>query len=385
MNTTIKGLLKISTFQSFRLVAGEKGLDRQVGAAGILDFEFVEGLGEARPAVFARNSFVISSLLFAKNDKELLITVMKRLIEYGIAGFAYKTVFYKELPQEILDLAEENQIPFFSFGDEVYFEEIIYRIIGEVQAWSGLQAVQEQVRRLMEEELAGGEIRDLTTEINPQLKQYFGAVLFSSREYKSSEIVKNCVMDDRLKSKVILAPYQGDVAVVLSRSEQGDLKALLLDVLEACGLDETSLTIGYSSTYSEKEALARALKEARCAKIVASIEHKREVKYPQIGQYQILIQEIKRESLQSYMEQYLKPISGAKQENRELMKTAVQYILAKGDMEQAAERLFCHKNTIRYRVNKLHQLLDEASETNTFYENLATAVKIYLINDYLKY
>lgn len=61
------------------------------------------------------------------------------------------------------------------------------------------------------------------------------------------------------------------------------------------------------------------------------------------------------------------------------MHTAIEYVLAKGDAVKTAERLFCHKNTIRYRIGKLQEKLDPDSNEKEFYQNLAIAVKIYLL------
>ena len=79
------------------------------------------------------------------------------------------------------------------------------------------------------------------------------------------------------------------------------------------------------------------------------------------------------------MENYLGPLFEDEEKDQELLHTAVEYILEKGDTLKTAENLFCHKNTIRYRIGKLQEKLDPKANEKEFYQNLAMAIKIYLL------
>lgn len=46
-------------------------------------------------------------------------------------------------------------------------------------------------------------------------------------------------------------------------------------------------------------------------------------------------------------------------------------------------KLFCHKNTVRYRLSKLHEILDPYSNDKEFHENLSIAVRIYMLSQFL--
>ena len=67
------------------------------------------------------------------------------------------------------------------------------------------------------------------------------------------------------------------------------------------------------------------------------------------------------------------------QVNEEQLATAIAFVLAKGNYDDAAERLICHKNTVRYRLNRIQKKLDPGKTEAEFYENLAVAIKLYLI------
>lgn len=74
------------------------------------------------------------------------------------------------------------------------------------------------------------------------------------------------------------------------------------------------------------------------------------------------------------------PVQG---ERNVLLETACVYILSKGDLDETAAKLFCHKNTVRYRLSKLHEILDPYSNDKEFHENLSIAVRIYMLSQFL--
>lgn len=80
------------------------------------------------------------------------------------------------------------------------------------------------------------------------------------------------------------------------------------------------------------------------------------------------------------MEEYLSPLLN---NNEDLLSTACTYIKSRGDLDKTAEALYCHKNTIRYRLNKIHELLDPNSNEKEFNENLSIAIRIYLFSQFL--
>lgn len=55
-----------------------------------------------------------------------------------------------------------------------------------------------------------------------------------------------------------------------------------------------------------------------------------------------------------------------------------------GDVVKTAEELFCHKNTIRYRMGKIQELIDPKSSDKSFYETLSIAVRIYMLRDFIR-
>ena len=113
--------------------------------------------------------------------------------------------------------------------------------------------------------------------------------------------------------------------------------------------------------------------------MVAEIQQEEVEFYKNLGVYKLIISDIHSSSMEEYMKTYLGPVFEEEEKESGLLHTAIGYVLEKGDSLRTAERLFCHKNTIRYRIGKIQEKLDPNANEKEFYQNLAMAVKIYLL------
>ena len=133
------------------------------------------------------------------------------------------------------------------------------------------------------------------------------------------------------------------------------------------------------------DGIDRVIQQAYWAQAVAEIENETTKNYKDLGVYKLIISDIHASGIAEYMEDYLQPLFEDLEKDPELLHTAIEYILAKGDSQRTADRLFCHKNTIRYRLGKIHERLDPTVNEREFYQNLAIAIKIHLLLEKYKY
>ena len=116
MAITILEAMKLPTFKDFDLVAGYRGLDREIQRASILDYEYESSLFD-KPiqTYFEKEDFVISSLIYAKDDQSLILESVKGLISDGVSGLAIKNIYYDELPEKVIKYANQMDFPIFMF------------------------------------------------------------------------------------------------------------------------------------------------------------------------------------------------------------------------------------------------------------------------------
>lgn len=381
MAITIKDIIKLHSLQAFRLLAGKSGLDKPVTVAGILDHEFLDADKPFKVEAFDRNSFVISSLLFAKENKQLILPAVEGLFKAGVSGFAFKTVIFDELPREVLEYAERHAFPIFSFNG-VEFENVIFEIMDAVKSEDHMLILEKNIGKMIEQNLTRSEIMILAKGISAGFRQNAQIAYISNIDMDRSAVretvLKRFYANAELPGKAVMCSYKDDLIIIITMPElqQNKFDIILEEIVDYCGINENAV-VGLSNTHSSYEGMDYCLREGYYASLVGRIEGRSRVRYEKIGTYQMLLPKRNSDEQIAFMFGYLGPILG----QEEQLKTAIQYVLAAGDINETAARLICHKNTVRYRINKLHEILDEEASDFAFYENLSTAVKIYLIKN----
>lgn len=380
MYLTIYDLLDLPSLQGFRLLTGHSGLNNPVRSVGVLDFEFSQAADYSREDVFSRDSFVISSLLFARQAPEKILPALQQLIELGVAGLGIKTVIFRQLPQAVIDYANRKAFPIFLFPDEAYFENIIYDIMNRINQSDQLLELEKILERLISQApdgpLPDSLIRRIFRTPKPYCQAVFVRLLYSTGASFAS-LLNNYFRSPSDKSLATVARYV-DQLVVLVHHDQPDQTTFDLitsEVLHHCRLPGTSYQLAYG-TIQPPAQLAQTIKQAHNASLVNQIEQLSEIRYEDLGTYQLLVNLTDHPAARAFHRRYLAPIA----QDHELMETALVFVLSGGDIARAADTLDCHKNTIRYRLSKMKEKLSPGQTDWQFWETLSLAIKLYLLD-----
>lgn len=386
MKLTVKDLFNIPILSNFKLIAGSGGLNKPVNFVEILDFEFAQGVSLPRDHIFDGESIALTSLLFAKDDPDLITSAVKSLFDLNVSALAYKPILFKELPKEALDFANANNFPILEFGGDEYFEPIILAINQELAKDNDIAAIERDLIRVVEQDMTPKEEAKLYKKINIKFKNFVRVVSIKDPAHNSDEsitaLIRKMQGSSKLTEKSAICKYNDNYFVILSQDEPDKqrFRALLEDIMFALQIDNSNLICGVSSIHQISTTFGRAIREAFWARNVAIIEEIPIRFYDEIGIYRLVAPEINNSNVISYMEEYLSPLL---HNNEDLLNTACTYIKSKGDLDKTADALYCHKNTIRYRLNKIHELLDPKSNEKEFNENLSIAIRIYLFSQFL--
>ena len=130
---TVSDVIKNSSLSAFPVVCGCAGLESEVIKTGIIDYEFsIEGFFENNKP-FGYGDFLVASLMFTNGDESELLKMVEQLIDLKVSGLAIKNIFFKKIPQSIIDLCNNKDFPIVLFDNSLYFEEIITEIDNIIQ------------------------------------------------------------------------------------------------------------------------------------------------------------------------------------------------------------------------------------------------------------
>lgn len=154
-------LLELPIFNHFCIIAGQKGLHREIRNVDILEYEWYN----KNFNVFNKDDFVLTSLFFAKDEPQIIYESFKKLIKREVSAIAIKTVFYTELPPEVIKLADTYDIPLFLFAD-AYMEDIIVNFNDLLKTKQQFLFLEEKITELIAPQKDLYNIENAAREIN---------------------------------------------------------------------------------------------------------------------------------------------------------------------------------------------------------------------------
>ena len=101
-----------------------------------------------------------------------------------------------------------------------------------------------------------------------------------------------------------------------------------------------------------------------------------------MGIYKVILPYCSDPVMRDFCREYLKPLEDYDLETKgNLLKTAVAYVMNDGDIQKTADSMAQHKNTIRYRLKNINNIMGINVFEAKNYEILSFAVRIFTCND----
>lgn len=186
---------------------------------------------------------------------------------------------------------------------------------------------------------------------------------------------------NEFKNWCVLCKFYDGLILIVSHETNEPQKFTYLanQIFMLCGPKTESPRLSYSDIHPSATMLNHCVQEAKNTYIASLVLDCRKMWYRQIGVLSYLIPLSDNVHTAEYMRRFLAPIL----DNPEYMQTAIAFVRAEGNYEAASQYLNYHKNTLRYRINKIQAWLAPDESWDFFYQNLASTIKIYLIKKYI--
>ncbi len=291
-----------------------------------------------------------------KTQRELI----DRLADHAIAGLGFGTGFkHKRLPAALVAAARKRSFPLFEVPYELPFIAITERAFA--------QLVNERYE-MLQRNMAGDVLAEaLTGHLYPEDLQA------RLRPFGIGEQV--AVLAFSLADPTAAAAL---LEGILERERIGSLVAirmgLLCAVIDADGLDPIELARrvraelasrfggvrAAASRAAPTHSLRLSFHEARCALEAVRLQNgdaPEVASYADLGAFQLLLSLQDDDALISYCRGVLGPVEqGEGDYGEELLRSLDVFIEHNGHWEKAANALYCHRHTLRYRIRRVEQL-----------------------------
>jgi DNA-binding PucR family transcriptional regulator len=285
------------------------------------------------------------------------------LADHEIAGLGFGTGFvHKKIPAAVLGAARKRDFPLFEVPYELPFIAVTERVFA--------QLLNERYE-LLQRNMAGDVLAEALTgrlypdELQARLRPFgigeTAAVLaFALREPGAAASTLESILE-RHDAHALVATRNGLLCAVID-SEQGADEAPIELARQVRG--ELRARFGEVRAAASRSApthmLRRSFHEARCALEAVRLANGGApdvASYRDLGAFQLLLSLQDDDALASYTRSVLGPVEQDEGEyGHELLRSLDVFIENNGHWERAAQTLYCHRHTLRYRIKRVEQL-----------------------------
>lgn len=383
----IEELTRIDEFRNIRLIAGDKGLWRQIDGIAWLDYEFVKTQKNKQfISNFNKGQLVMTSFLYAKDNAFLTRDAIRHLIDRDVSGLIINNVFRIDIPEPALRYADVKEFPIFVTEDPSNdLCALTIKLHDYIKNMERAEFGDKEIGTLLNTPVRGEDVRMSAMRMNPSFLPQITAIYFHKEAFLSDEeYIKHVAkyqeseMYNRHNS---LYRYQNGFIYIISGEDLSATfdKEYITQAMESIIGDSSEYSIGIGDVHYNISELDHAIQEAIYASI---INHKKEdvfTFYRNLGSYQAILPLAENPAMATYAEKLLEPIiEHDASYNTILLNTLIDYVLLEGDLHRLAIDMNQHENTLRYRFNQIEKITGLNPIRSGDYEKLALATKIYI-------
>ena len=392
--------------RGMKLVAGEKGGGRNI--RWIYFADCVQCLNEdydLAELIHGEELVIVTNVSLTEND-EKIIDMIRVMFGKNIAGFVINE---GQISQRVMDYCNEIELPLYELSVELHLIDLSLILCKALVEEESITNSRERILSsiLYTENLNVEEVMEQANYLGVPLSGKHRIVVLHMHEPEGLPNEKKTADEGYLMEvcgnikKSIEAEFrcygmrhvmvlsEPNAAVILLPSElfSKDLLITILTNIMNRGESRYHIFIkaGVGTAYEYIEDFKKSYQEAKNAlassKIVA--KEQKVYFYENLGIYSLIAQISNGKFLDDYIESRIgKLIKADQMQEGELCETLETYLEHNCNANAAAEALFIHRNTMRYRMDKIKRILDDdISDMSVSLElKLAFAIKRYRDN-----
>ena len=375
MSITMRELLQVEELQSAVVLAGADGLDKAVCRIATIEKPFVDHPDYCYRV--AQPHDVYFSMLYAFHDaKEKLHAELEFMRETKSSGLITYQKDVSALDSEFLKKANAYHIPIVAINNDVGLTELTYHIIDLIIQDGITQIRTANLENLLCRDAAESDYHRQITELTGVLEPFSQSVFVRTKE----NIPLNSF---RIASEDFLLPlFDGMLYFINGKNEQhlNEKRSAFVHKLRSAS---TSYRLGIGSIH-ESDALKRTLQESLHAFSFADFLKKNSCHYADLREYRLLLQLNGSDCLREWRDVFYVPLQESDLNAKlDLLHLMELYVKKDGDYTSISNELFIHESTVRYRLNKIYEILGLHSSTQFYAEAKLAVYADWILQDSL--
>lgn len=393
MPVTCEDVLKLDIAKQFKLLAGKKGANKAIRWMYICQENYISPWVQGGELLFLTGIGI-------QRDEQSLVNLVEQCHAKNLAGIVIliNTELIADVPQSMIDIANKLDMPLIKMPWEIPLVVISREVANLIML---NQINQKSSDKILKDILSGSIIDPNIIQLNLQIAGYkFGKYNrivvveiksgIESTDYRFITYLKN-IISSKLNTPIYYIEDNRIIAFVGINDIDSDeqIETSCKSLLNELGnqIDPTQLTIGIGNSIDFISDITKSYNQAVNAIMAKEIaeQNKNIVRYNSIGILQLFFEAENIHFLKSYYKTVLnKLINYDKKNNTELVKTLGAFLQENCNIIKTADRLFIHRNTLNYRINRICEIMqrnfEDANDRNELYTAIL-AMKFSLVHE----
>lgn len=394
MSLTVRDILEIDGLNEIEVIAGHLGLVKYVESVSVMDTIDI--------SKWLKGKEILLVCGVIKNKPDICNTIVKDLAKKNISAIGCKfNTCFKHIPIEMLKQAEEYKIPLLNIPQRFSWTDIMIPIYNAI--------IENKTKILQEHNF----LCDLLCGNMQQKEQIIKKMRFFNLEFSLEYLVVVCnikrtlLLNEDISYETNLKDIFNDIEsdidnvflntiyfrncnchvslipVTERKKVINSIKYKYANIIDKYFHKNLGLLffIGISSNY-KVENIYKGYNEANIAiKLGLEIENASFIAdFTQLWLYRLLLATENSNEIQESLVNTIKPLIIYDNENNTKYLSTLETYLEHGT-KKAAEILFIHTNTLRYRLNKIEQIINKSLSNYDDKLELQICLKILKINN----
>ena len=360
MGLTVGEILELPLASNYTLVAGKGGLGRVVENVNLLDYEYDSKIptGEEPDGLFDQKSVVVTSMMFAKDRADLLLSVTRQLFADGVSAIVIIQAYFKSLPAEVIEFADIINLPIILVSSEkTYSENVVIGLTRAIESSRNINQIEEKISFILQHKVSPATRLMTAQEIIPMFRAPYRFYYLVSKQQMNTYSFQHQVqlMKNKKTDGMEILPYQyGILICVMGIDEQ-----TATDMFLKLGMRMDEYVIGISTGSVETDKVANEIREALYAQRFATKNGMDICKFSDMGIWQMILPNRDNVWMKNYCEGIIQKLKTADAEmGTEIFETVRCYVANNCDTKKTSEEMSVHVNTARYRIKKAQEALE---------------------------
>ena len=362
MGFTIEDMMTLTGERyKMSLIAGERGWSNSI--SWVL---MVEDLTVLRN--FTGKELAVTTGVGFDNEEKML-ALAQALSNDHAAGLIVNTGFYvKEIPQPVIDLCNEEDLPLLTVPWEIYISEMIKDLSVRIflQGMTDEQIIAAFIKSIESPEMVAAAKQELLPYFD--VDGDFQIIMMSTPGLDTMDTVERKRIGYRMElylenvtHNCSFFYYDASFVLICNNLPQDITSQVIVDFERRMSrrMPQQEIAIGISSRMRDLENLGVNYKRAKAAVKMSRMTGKRWMYFDDMGIYRLLYLVPDEALLYEMSAQLLAPlIDYDRQHDGAYVETLRNYLELGGSFAAMADVMFVHRNTLMYRMNNIKKLLD---------------------------